>query len=80
MELQHKKAAYRRWKQGQATKEEFRNFPQVCRDGVRKDRTQLQLRLIKDIKGNQNFCSYTGSKKLNTGNVGLLLSGAGHTF
>lgn len=79
MEPQHKKAAYRRWKQEQAAKEEFRNFPQVCRDNIKKARTQLQLRLVKDIKGNHNFCNYTDSKKLNTANIGLLPSGVGHT-
>ncbi|XP_074664130.1 uncharacterized protein LOC141916003 [Strix aluco] len=79
MELQPKMAAYRKWKEGQATKEEFRNFPQVRRDGVRKARTQLQLRLVRDVRGNQNFYSYAGSKKLNTRNVGLFLSGVGHT-
>lgn len=35
-ELQCKKIKYRRWKQGWATKKEFRNIARACRDGVRK--------------------------------------------
>lgn len=38
------KAAYRRWKQGQATKEECRDIVQTCRDGVRKVKAHLELR------------------------------------
>lgn len=35
-ELRFKRAVYRVWKNGQATKEEFRNVAQVCRDAVGK--------------------------------------------
>ena len=35
-ELRFKKAAYKGWKNGQATKEEFRNVVQVHRDAVGK--------------------------------------------
>lgn len=35
-EFQSKKAAYRRCKQGQATKEKFRNIAQIFKDGDRK--------------------------------------------
>lgn len=38
------KAAYRRWKQGQATKEECRYIVHICRDGIRKVKAHLELR------------------------------------
>jgi len=42
-QLYCKAATYRRWKQGQATKEGFRNIAQACRDGARKAKAQLEL-------------------------------------
>lgn len=32
--LEYKKETYRRWKQGQGTQDEYRDFFKVCRDGV----------------------------------------------
>jgi len=43
-----------RWKQKQATKEEYRSIDQVCRDSARKAKAQLQLTLVMDINGNKN--------------------------
>lgn len=71
------KDVHRRWKQGQSTKEEFRNIAWACRDGIRKDKAQLELRFAKDIKGNESFCCYIISKRINKKNAGLQLNGAG---
>jgi len=46
-ELWCKKAVYRRWKQGQAVNEKFKNTAQACKGGVRKAKAQLQLRLAR---------------------------------
>ena len=48
-----RKAAHRRWKQRQATKEEFGNIAWACRDGIRKAKCHLELRLARDVKGNK---------------------------
>lgn len=71
VELQCKKASYRRWKQGCATKEKFRNTAQACRDGV-----CLEVMLPSDIRCNRKgFSGYIGSKRLNKENVSPLLNG-----
>ena len=50
--LRHKKEAYRGWKQGPVTWEEYRNIFQASRDKVRKTKAQMELvRDIKDKKG-----------------------------
>lgn len=75
-ELKCKKAVYRRWKQGWAAKEEFKNIVWSGRDGVRRAKTQMELRLARDITGNKvSFCPYINSKRLSKENVGLLLNG-----
>ncbi|KAK4816264.1 hypothetical protein QYF61_014336 [Mycteria americana] len=50
-ELRRKKAAYGGWKQGEGTREEYRNIAQAGRDGMRKAKTQLELRLAKQNVG-----------------------------
>ena len=65
-----------RWKQEQATKEEYRSIDQVCRDSARKAKAQLQLKLVMDINGNKNsFYHYISIKSLNKENMGYLLNG-----
>lgn len=69
-------AVYRRWKQQQAAKEEFKNIAWACRGGVRKAKTQMELRLARDVTGNKvSFCLYINSKRLNKESVGLLVNG-----
>lgn len=46
IELQHKKAAYDRWKQGEYTRKKFRNIAHACRDGMRKAKAQMELKLV----------------------------------
>lgn len=63
-----------RWKQEQATKEEYRSIGQVCRDSARKDKTQLKL--VMEINGNKNsFYQYICIKSSNNKNMGCLLNG-----
>jgi len=69
----HKKEAYRRWKQGQVTREEHRNTVQACRDTVRTATAQLKLDLVRDVKGNKmGFCKYKSDKCKTRENVGPL--------
>ncbi|NXW45597.1 INVS protein, partial [Nyctiprogne leucopyga] len=64
-ELKCKNAVYKRWKQGWPAKEEFKNVVWACRDGVRKAKTQMELRLARDVTGNKvSFCLYINSKRL----------------
>ncbi|KAK4811175.1 hypothetical protein QYF61_019806 [Mycteria americana] len=62
--LRNKKEAYRGWKQGRVTREEYRNTVQTCRDEVRKAKAQLELNLARDVKGNKKgFYKYISSKR-----------------
>ena len=62
------------------TKQEFRNIAWLCGNGVRTVKAQLKLRLAGDTEGNKkSFYHYISNKRLNKGNVGLLLNGAGES-
>jgi len=70
-----KKTAYRRWKQGQATREKFRNIIWVCLDGLRKAKTQLKPRHSRDTTSNKkSFYNHLGNKRLEKESVSLLLN------
>lgn len=47
------KEAYRRWKQGQVTQRDDRAAVWSCRDRVRKAKANLDLNLVRDVKGNR---------------------------
>jgi len=75
-ELKCKKAVYRRWKQGWTAKEECKNIAWPCSDGVRKAKTQMELRLSRDVTGNKvSFCLCINHKRLSKEKVGLFLNG-----
>lgn len=57
-----------RWTRRQATKEAFINIAWACRDGVRKVKVQVGLRLSRKIEGaKKSLYHYIGSKRLNKG-------------
>lgn len=61
-ELKHRKEVHKRWKQGQATWEEYKDITCTCRNGVRK--VQLELELVRDVKGTKkSYYKHTGSKR-----------------
>ncbi|KFQ76045.1 hypothetical protein N337_12204, partial [Phoenicopterus ruber ruber] len=71
--LQHKKEAYRGWKQGQAAWEEYREIVQAAREQVRKAKALIELNLARDIKGNKkSFYRYISDKRKTRENVGPL--------
>lgn len=47
------KPVYRRWKQGQAIKNEYRNIFWACRDNTKKAKAYLKLTPVRGIKGNK---------------------------
>jgi len=55
--LKRKKDVYRRWKAGHVTRKKYRDIFQACRDAVRKARVQLELNLLRDVKGNKKSFS-----------------------
>ncbi|KFW60998.1 hypothetical protein AS28_04482, partial [Pygoscelis adeliae] len=71
--LQHKKEAYRGWKQGQVAWEEHREIVRAARDQVKKAKALIELALARDIKGNKkSFYRYVGDKRKTRENVGPL--------
>ena len=60
------------------TKEEFRNTTGACKDCVRLNKVQWELRLAQNVKGNKNsFYCYNSNERSNRENVSLLLNWAG---
>lgn len=70
-----KKKRLTKWKQEQATKEEYRSTDQVFRESARKAKAQLQLKLVMDINSNKMFYHYISIKPPKKENMGDLLNG-----
>ena len=71
--LQHRKEAYRGWKQGQVAWEEYREIVRAARNQVRKAKAMIELNLARDIKDNKKrFYRYIGDKRKTRENVGPL--------
>ncbi|KFQ42915.1 hypothetical protein N333_08226, partial [Nestor notabilis] len=71
--LRGKKEAFRRWKQGQATWEDYTNAVWEARDQVRKAKAQLELYLARDVKSNRkDFYRYVANERQGRDNVGPL--------
>lgn len=76
--LKGKKKAYKMWKKGLATWEEYRNAVRACRDETRKARAHLELKLEKEVKDNKkSFLKYGNSKRKPRENAGPLLNEVG---
>lgn len=59
-----KKKVYREWKYEQITREDYKEVVQTARDQVRKGKTQRELYLFRDVKGNKKkFCWCISDKK-----------------
>ncbi|GAB0208125.1 mitochondrial enolase superfamily member 1 [Grus japonensis] len=76
--LKGKKEAYRMWKKGLATWEEYRDVVRECRDAMRKAKAHLELNVARDVKDNKKgFFKYISSKRKTRENVGPLLNEVG---
>lgn len=45
--------AHERWQHGEVTWEDTATLSRACMDGVRKARTNLELNVVRDLKGNK---------------------------
>ena len=62
--LRAKKGAYKLWKQGHVTWEEYRDAVRTCRRRIRKAKVQVELNLARDVKNNKKtFYRYIGQKR-----------------
>jgi len=73
-ELRQNRKVYGRWKEGQATWEEYRNVVRACSDAMRTAKVHLELNLARDVKNNKKgFFKYISSIRKTRDNVELLL-------
>ncbi|CAM4356191.1 unnamed protein product [Caretta caretta] len=78
-DLKHKKEAYKKWKLGQMTREEYKNIALACRSEIMKAKSHLELQLARDVKSNKKgFFRYVSSKKKVKESVGPLLNEGGN--
>ncbi|CAM5148340.1 unnamed protein product [Eretmochelys imbricata] len=78
-DLKHKKEAYKKWKIGQMTREEYKNIAWACRSEIRKAKSHLELQLARDVKSNKKgFFRYVSNKKKVKESVGPLLNEGGN--
>uniref|UniRef100_A0A8B9FZE2 E3 ubiquitin protein ligase n=1 Tax=Amazona collaria TaxID=241587 RepID=A0A8B9FZE2_9PSIT len=71
--IRRKKEAYKRWKQGQAAGEGYRDVVWEARDQVRKAKAHLELNLARDVKDNRKgFYRYIANKRQVRDTVGPL--------
>ncbi|CAM4534454.1 unnamed protein product [Lepidochelys kempii] len=77
-DLKHKKA-YKKWKVGHMTREEYKNIARACRNEIRRAKSHLELQLARDVKSNKKgFFRYIGNKKKAKESVGPLLNEGGN--
>ncbi|GAB0207806.1 hypothetical protein GRJ2_003246300 [Grus japonensis] len=71
--VNHKKEAYRGWKQGQVAWEEYRETVRAARAQVRKAKALIEISLARDVKDNKkSFYKYVSDKRRTRENVGPL--------
>ncbi|CAM4604369.1 unnamed protein product [Caretta caretta] len=78
-DLKYKKEAYKKWKIGQMTRDEYKNIARACRSEIRKAKSHLELQLARDVKSNKKgFFRYVSNKKKVKESVGPLLNEGGN--
>ena len=78
LRLQEKKRIYLLWKEGRATRKEYKEVVKMCREKIRKAKAQLELNLAAGVKGNKKlFYKYINSKRRTRENLHSLLDEAG---
>ncbi|CAM4572640.1 unnamed protein product [Lepidochelys kempii] len=77
--LKYKKEAYKKWKIGQMTRDEYKNIARACRSEIRKVKSHLELQLARHVKSNKKgFFRYVSNKKKVKESVGPLLNEGGN--
>ncbi|KFV18186.1 hypothetical protein N340_03027, partial [Tauraco erythrolophus] len=78
IKLGGKKEMHRQWKQRQVPWKEYRDVSQLCRDGVKKAKVQLELNMTRDAKNNtKSFCQYVSQKRKVKESMSLLMNKTG---
>ena len=61
--LRVKKGAYKLWKHGHVTWEEYRDAVQTCRRGIRRAKAQAELNLVRDLKNKGRLSTGTFARR-----------------
>ncbi|CAM5158164.1 unnamed protein product [Eretmochelys imbricata] len=76
--LKYKKEAYKKWKIGQMTRDDYKNIARACRSEIRKAKSHLELQLARDVTSKKKgFFRYVSKKKVKE-SVGPLLNEGGN--
>ena len=76
--LRYKKEMHSQWTQGHVAWEEYRDADWMCRDGIRKAKTQMELNLARDAKNNKKeFYRYIGQRRKANESVPPLMDDTG---
>ena len=79
LELRRKRKVYGHWKQGQVTREDYRDAVHHCREKICAAKAQLEFKLASTVKDNKKgFFKYVNSKRRIRDNIGPLLDEVGH--
>ncbi|KAK4826301.1 hypothetical protein QYF61_007148 [Mycteria americana] len=80
LELRKKRRVYDLWKKGQATQEDYKGVARLCREKIRRAKTELELNLAAGVKDNKkHFFKYISSKRRAKENLQPLVDGGGKT-
>jgi len=64
VKLKSKRELHSQWKQGQISCKEYKDAVQLCTEGVRRAKAQLELNLARDAKNSKNsFYRYVNQKR-----------------
>ncbi|KAK4817156.1 hypothetical protein QYF61_002890 [Mycteria americana] len=68
------------WKKGWATQEDYKGVARLCREKIRRAKTELELNLVAAVKDNKkHFFKYISSKRRAKENLQPLVDGGGNT-
>ncbi|KAK4822026.1 hypothetical protein QYF61_006939 [Mycteria americana] len=80
LELRKKRRVYDLWKKGQASQEDYKGVARLCREKIRRAKTELELNLAAAVKDNKKyFFKYISSKRRAKENLQPLVDGGGNT-
>ncbi|KAK4826884.1 hypothetical protein QYF61_012072 [Mycteria americana] len=80
LELRKKRRVYDLWKKGQASQEDYKGVARLCREKIRRAKTELELNLAAAVKDNKkHFFKYISSKRRAKENLQPLGDGGGNT-
>ncbi|KAK4825246.1 hypothetical protein QYF61_025645, partial [Mycteria americana] len=80
LKLRKKRRVYDLWKKGQATQEDYKGVARLCREKIRRAKTELELNLAAAVKDNKkHFFKYISSKRRAKENLQPLVDGGGNT-